>query len=387
MGQISDNLLALNAAKHAIREAINAKGGGPLSKGAPLSAYPGAIGGIPSPGSSVDPDADVVFIDYDGTPLYSYSKEEFLALTELPENPSHEGLTARGWNWTLAGAKTYVQAYGGNIIGQMYEPTDGKIHIFITLRTSLAFSFTTVAGTVDWGDGSAPETVSSGGSHTYAAAGDYEIKISDCNRIGSNAFLQNGSITDVWVPGNVTISSSVFNTVRTLKTAVIAPGIAELGSGSFQYCANLRGFVIPNTITSLGQSDILNGATYLLYLSFPEASFNIGSYFFNQGGPMRVFIPSGIQRINTYLFYGYKRDAAVAVLPSEVNNIANTSFYSACIRVKCYATIPPTLSGGMNSSEYRNVVFYVPDESVAAYRAATNWSAAPEKIQPMSSFR
>ena len=48
MGQIANELLALNAAKHAIREAINAKGGGPLDPGAPLSDYPAAILAIPT---------------------------------------------------------------------------------------------------------------------------------------------------------------------------------------------------------------------------------------------------------------------------------------------------------------------------------------------------
>jgi hypothetical protein len=41
---------------------------------------------------------DVNFYDYDGTLLYSYTKEECLELEELPSNPSHNGLVAQGWN-------------------------------------------------------------------------------------------------------------------------------------------------------------------------------------------------------------------------------------------------------------------------------------------------
>ena len=55
---------------------------------------------------------DVNFYDYDGTRLYSYSAADFAALDALPANPSHDGLTAQGWNWTLADAKTYVATYG-----------------------------------------------------------------------------------------------------------------------------------------------------------------------------------------------------------------------------------------------------------------------------------
>lgn len=48
---------------------------------------------------------DVNFIDYDGQLLYSYTADEFAELTELPPNPTNDGLTAQGWNWTLENAK------------------------------------------------------------------------------------------------------------------------------------------------------------------------------------------------------------------------------------------------------------------------------------------
>ena len=45
---------------------------------------------------------DVNFYDYDGTVLYAYTAQEALALSALPEAPTHEGLTFQGWNRTLA---------------------------------------------------------------------------------------------------------------------------------------------------------------------------------------------------------------------------------------------------------------------------------------------
>ena len=73
----------------------------------------------------------VTFYDYDGTIVTSYTKDEFLALTEMPTNPSHEGLTSQGWNWTLSDAKTYVTKNGTLDIGQMYVTDDGKTRIYI----------------------------------------------------------------------------------------------------------------------------------------------------------------------------------------------------------------------------------------------------------------
>lgn len=71
-----------------------------------LSSGEGSGGG--SGGSSSEPMRDVNFIDYDGTVVNSYSKEDFLALSAMPENPSHDGLVAQGWNWSFEDAQDYV---------------------------------------------------------------------------------------------------------------------------------------------------------------------------------------------------------------------------------------------------------------------------------------
>ena len=52
------------------------------------------------------------FIDYDGEILHEYSKDEFLALSSMPSNPTHSGLVAQGWNWSLSDAKAYVKKWG-----------------------------------------------------------------------------------------------------------------------------------------------------------------------------------------------------------------------------------------------------------------------------------
>ena len=55
-----------------------------------------AIAAIPTGGGVVEADwNDVCFWDYDGTLLYSYSAADFANLSELPANPSHDGLTAK----------------------------------------------------------------------------------------------------------------------------------------------------------------------------------------------------------------------------------------------------------------------------------------------------
>lgn len=131
---------------------------------------------------------DVVFYDYDGTILYSYTATEFLALTAMPANPTHQGLTAQGWNWPLADAKAYVQTCGHLLVGQMYVTDDGKTRAYITVEDShfpeakfRLKSSTNGTLNVDWGDGNTESFgISSRGvtpEHTYASTGDYVIKV------------------------------------------------------------------------------------------------------------------------------------------------------------------------------------------------------------------
>lgn len=65
--------------------------------------------------------ADVVFVDFNGEIVTAYSEAEFLLLDAMPANPSHAGMTAAGWNWTLADAQSFVTANHKLLIIQMYS--------------------------------------------------------------------------------------------------------------------------------------------------------------------------------------------------------------------------------------------------------------------------
>jgi hypothetical protein len=89
-----------------------------------ISLMEAGTSGDGSGGSNSEPtianmpkEKNINFVDYDGTLLYSYTNQEFLALDALPENPAHEGLIAQGWNWNLADAKAYARKYPKMWIG------------------------------------------------------------------------------------------------------------------------------------------------------------------------------------------------------------------------------------------------------------------------------
>ena len=233
-------------------------------------------------GADVDEDADVVFMDYDGTPLYSYSATEFANLTALPPNPSHTGLTAQGWNWTLADAKTYVQTNGFLDIGQNYITDDGSTRIYIRIdgcdiHPDFGIKFynsTGVTTVIDWGDGTttnSTETSLTNYSHTYAQDGNYVVKLTSTT--GTIKFPNSSSVTisypdyawqkfrfrKIEFGSNIsTFNQFNFYGFGQLKSITI-PNISGLGFGaeSFEYCRSLTGVVFP-----------------------PDCSNNIGNYAF-----------------------------------------------------------------------------------------------------------
>ena len=144
-------------------------------------------------------DNDVIFVDYDGKRLYSYSASDFANLTALPANPTHTGLVSQGWGWTLQQAQDYVRKYGMLVLGQFYLTDDGATRIYVHISDdtkSVKSKFYACTGgynagsaTIDWGDGTTPDDYNSVGylnpvsaitneaAHTYATGGDYIIKI------------------------------------------------------------------------------------------------------------------------------------------------------------------------------------------------------------------
>lgn len=380
---------------------------------------------------------DVDFIDYDGTVVYTYTANDFLALNALPANPSHEGLTAQGWNWTLADAKEFVQQYGTLVVGQNYTTSDGKTRIYVHIEDAsipmpLMFRNTVAnAVTIDWGDGST-ETSSYANAntrytHTYAETGDYVIALTvnsgkmelgmTTNNRGliyadhngqMNAHLVN--VYKIEVGSDVqTLCSDCFRFISGLKTLSLPTDVQNMGSSTFQQCVNLTCVVIPSGVTSFG--NVLE-AKNLKYICMPKslaspqlvASANIQlrkltgyiSTTYNNGyaysAPLTHFALGGTY---TNIYSSFARECynlRKIYIPASVTSIADYAF-ATCYSVReihLAPTTPPTLANarafsGQQSNPYVTAVFYVPyspDHSVlTAYKTASNWSTFASMMQ------
>ena len=312
---------------------------------------------------------DVIFIDYDGAVVYSYSKTDFLALTELPANPTHSGLTAQGWNWSLADAKTQVTTYDKLIIGQNYVTDDGKTRLYVhitddclspTVRLNANSNVSNFD--VDWGDGTEHSSYTGGYypsfSHTYSAVGDYVITIAvDTStyyfRTPSSSsdrtyLFTNGTNTDDAVnkayrravykielganvanntlrPGGIYNNGGCCDGLTGLETITIPNNIQDVGMYAFRYCYKLKGVVIPSGSTTVD--------TYAFYYNYGFAKVALPSTLTTLGAVafqtckslLELTLPNNCRYIDNSVFGGCY-SLRVITIPNSITVISNGMF-------------------------------------------------------------
>jgi len=332
-------------------------------------------------GNPVADENDVIFVDYDGTIRYSYSAVEFANLTAMPDNPTHDGLTAQGWNWTLADAKAYVAANHILVIGQTYETDDGttRIHIRIPYDNYSFTMYGSATWDINWGDGS---TSSSGSpySHIYTNAGYYVVVFtgtgSSCPYI-SNATqkllirkmefgnkITNPNIDPGYYCCHTIVSSNKFN------------------SGRFDQnypWYGIQTLIIPSTQTSITYLNMTKDYA-LKYITFPKtSSFSINA-FSTAYSLKRICVPDGTTSIPASCFNACYA-MTIATIPNSVTSIGNNAFKNCNLLQEIYVMpeTPPTLGSTVFSSNLRTI--WVPSASLSTYQSASNWSSYSSKMK------
>ena len=387
-------------------------------------------------------ESDINFWDYDGTLLYSWTLAELATKTELPPLPSHDGLICQGWNWTLQDIKDAGRELD---IGALYITDDGKTRLYVDVDTETWDDFVLNywqdprnATTVDWGDGTTPETVNKDSwiehRHVYASSGSYVITMSV--KEGTTMRLGNGSsgrkliandetdsgrcamlrrvevgarvttITDqtfqfcsrlesISIPQNVEVEGTVtFNQATQLRVIVIQ-SITNMFR-TFYNCTNLRAIAGPGTMdytdvytlsyTALRQ---LNAAVTTAYATqalervhIKAVNGRVGDF---SGDPslLEATIPADA---TTFVAAAFQGDNALR----RVTCLGNIASIPAQVFQRCYplrfvdfthCTAVPTLANvNAFDSTHAQLEIRVPASLADAWKAATNWSSLADHI-------
>lgn len=332
--------------------------------------------------TDIDLTPGVDFIDYDGSTVERWVTADVAGKSALPDNPTHTGLTAQGWNWTLADIKTYMTNHPEAVmtIGQMYTTASGDTEIDCTFPADSLSPYLLICpnGTVevDWGDGSAKDSVTGTSyttnvptQHTYASAGDYTIKVhvvsggvgfyvGTSNNVGllsyknatTTSWEYSSCVTAIRLGGNVRINNYCFRSLINLKYIILPNNNTYSSTNTFlQNCYCLRSLTLPNNLTSTGGSMAM-GCYGLEKLSMPNGITTTGGSSFSGCHNLHYLaMPDTITTINNLTFYACYNLQSLA-LPNSITSIGSSDF-NGCYRLQ--AINIPSSATTVNASAFQ----------------------------------
>ena len=254
---------------------------------------------------------------------------------------------------------------GGGEVTPPTTPTDGKTRVYIHLehgRTSPMLGVCPKGTvTVDWGDGTEPDTLTGTSTttvkwtpnHEYTAPGDYVIALTVEGTMGFYGNGSNDQYSGVLRYARIadTRNLAYQNAVQKVD---IGEGVTSIGGSAFQNCSSLASITIPEGVTSIG-----NRAFY----SCPSLA--------------SITIPEGVTSIDTYAFYSCPSLASITI-PEGVTSIGTYAFYS-CSGMRYYdftasASVPALSSTNAFSGIPSDCQMLIPAALYDEWSAATNWA-------------
>ena len=138
--------------------------------------------------------------------------------------------------------------------------------------------------------------------------------------------------------------------------------VTAIGANAFLSCHDLTSVIIPSTVTTIGEAAFY----YCTSLT-------------------KVVIPESVETIETWNFY-VSSELTSVILPSTLSSLGSDCFGSCpkLTKVTCRATTPPTIGQYCFSAVYSTKpTLYVPEGSVSAYQANSNWSQNFGSVEAM----
>ena len=182
-----------------------------------------------------------------------------------------------------------------------------------------------------------------------------------------------------------------------IKQVVIKDGVTTIGNYAFQYCENMTSVTIPSTVTSIG-ADAFYQCSGLTSVTIPSTVTELKEFAFYRAGLTSVTIPESVTSIGTCVFAECTGLTSVT-LPSTMTSIGEMAFalctglksvtipnsvtsieddaFSGCIgleKIESLAATPPACTEyTFYNVDKDKCVLSVPENSIAAYKAANGW--------------
>ena len=244
---------------------------------------------------------------------------------------------------------------------------------------------------------SIPNSVTSMDIAFYNCRGLTSITIpNSITSIKDRTFMYCTGLTSIEIPNSITsIGDMVFYGCYRLTSITIPNSVKTIGESAFANCFDrslqigLTSVTIGNGVTSIGKKafekcPIIN-SVYITDIAawcgidFEDLYSNPLSnralpLFINDKEITDLVIPEGVTSIGKYAFYDCTGLTSVTI-PNSVTEIGEEAFFNTRLTdVYCYAENVPSTQSGAFDPYVNYATLYVPEASVAAYKAAEPWS-------------
>lgn len=403
---VQTQISRITAAVGAAYDAVEAKGGTD-SAAQTIEGLAGAISGIKSAPTGPYMDVEYVAVDdvsgytdhyikraklYNHTRISAHEFDSQADLQELDCSDPSNHITA---------IETYAFA-GSSLDGVVLPDTLTSLGIYcftgarmgtltipslVTILPQGVFSYAKPSADSEAGEETQvniilPQNLVKIGQRCFEGAQIKQITIPDTvTEIGGAAFAYNNHLTSISLPPLLQkISNNMFDQCASLTAITIPASVTEIGNAAFT-ATGITHITIPESVTALGEN-VLSGCLSLTNIDIQANVTEIPEQFALETGRTSVTLPDTVQTIGQAAFATGSASLTEITIPASVTSIGADAFFQpdAMTTITCLATTPPTM-GNLSSFQIGdNTVIKVPSASVAAYKAATNWSAYKDQI-------
>lgn len=180
-----------------------------------------------------------------------------------------------------------------------------------------------------------------------------------------NGHKQNNTLDTYKVPREIILIQGNAFQNSSLKTIIFNEELESLANSAFQQAAELETVIFhPNNRITKLPDQAFSSCTSLKNITLPNNLTTIGNYCFYSTAIKSIVIPANVTSIGQWVFVRCRDLQYIIMEP----------------------IVPPSLGSKLHDNATTIRYIYVPDESVDAYKSATNWNAHQDNIYPMSEF-
>ena len=200
----------------------------------------------------------------------------------------------------------------------------------------------------------------------------------------------------------ISIDNYAFSGCSSLININFPPSLTTIGIEAFSGCISLVDINLPSSITSIKSEAFSRCTSLSIIIDLPNLEILGKDAFWGGFGSNGTGSLIGIENLGKITTigdaansskgcFGNQKSLTYVKLPNTLTNIGNYAFKdcSSLVTFICNATTPPTLASEVFTNTpiaSKTGTIYVPDDSVDAYKGATNWSTYADIIKPLSEY-